>query len=463
MARPKQRENYRNGSVVAETVKKLDKDGNQIMDKDGKPVRVQIKDKDGKPVWRVCISLGTEQYLKDGKVCRRQRKVQRRYSGTLTQAREYARQLTDEYSTVDVDKTTCTFSQLVKAWEKKRPTRCSDRQFKLYCSHLSYLAPCLDGKPIVELKKSDIESALAAVSTDRGFSPTTTNKLLQIASRVFEFGIDNDYLIRNPCRGIELAETDAKERHALSEDEAYRLREALDKAEFEAYGNYYAKEARQLEEGNAFDRSSVRDLSNISMLVALRLILATGMRRGEALGLAWEDIDLARGTVHVGHSLNIERTRKAPKTGSGKRNLFIDTPTLEHLRVWRGFLEEQLQFIKDSEGNPITLTGKTPAFPNNVGGWLDPSKFARTWRKLRRELGFDGLLVHEMRNTQVTILLGNGIDISMVQNRIGHARPSTVTLQYLDEIPAHDEEAAALMGWVLYGFSDDLRQARKTA
>ena len=40
MARRKQRENYRNGSVVAETVKKLDKDGNQVMDKDGKPVRV---------------------------------------------------------------------------------------------------------------------------------------------------------------------------------------------------------------------------------------------------------------------------------------------------------------------------------------------------------------------------------------------------------------------------------------
>ena len=102
MARTKQRETYGNGSVSPVMVAKTDKQGNAVMGKDGKPAKVQEKDKRGRPVWRVCITLGVEEYTdKSGKTRKRQRKVQKRVHGTLEDARSVAKRLTEDYADID--------------------------------------------------------------------------------------------------------------------------------------------------------------------------------------------------------------------------------------------------------------------------------------------------------------------------------------------------------------------------
>jgi hypothetical protein len=80
---------------------KKDKDGNIVYGSDGKPVKVQERNKKGQQVWRVCVSLGTESYTdKDGKLRKRQRKAQKRFAGTLAQARKFAQSMAEDYEAI---------------------------------------------------------------------------------------------------------------------------------------------------------------------------------------------------------------------------------------------------------------------------------------------------------------------------------------------------------------------------
>lgn len=74
--------------------------------------------------------------------------------------------------------------------------------------------------------------------------------------------------------------------------ECARLLACVDESEAQAYTDLAEKESRQIEWGKAFGRSSMRGLIEICSVIAVRIGLATGMRRGEVFGLCWGGVDL---------------------------------------------------------------------------------------------------------------------------------------------------------------------------
>ena len=464
MARKKQRENYGNGSVTEVKKKKLDADGNPIIGKDGKPEMVQERDKQGRPIWRICITLGTEEYIdKNGKKRKRQIKApQKLFHGTLNEARKFAEQMSKDYEQVDINKAKCTFATLCDEWLKSddRP-KCSESQLRQYKTRLGYISNYFDDMPLIEIKRDHVKSALYAIQNRQGEKPlsnTTMQKVLTITNRVFEYAIDEEYIVRNPCRKISYtgSEDDAgkKDRRSLSELEAAKLRSALDEQEEAAYADFNAKEKRQAEWGHSSSRTLLRGLCHISSLVATRIMLATGARRGETLGLIWGNVDLNNGIVRIAQSLNTEVKIKAPKTEAGVRSLYIDSHTLKHLRKWKAFQEQALsQIVVD--GKPLKQGDETPVFTADGGSWIDPTNYSRWWRELRSLIGFDDLLTHELRHTQVTLLRANGAPDEMVKERIGHSWKTDSTTPYLHELPARDKLAADVMGRILYGPKTD--------
>ena len=313
MARTKQRETYGNGSVFPVLVAKVGKDGQPVTDKDGQPVKVQEKDKQGRPVWRVCVTLGVEEYTdKSGKLRKRQRKVQRRIHGTLDEARSVAKQLTEDYADIDYQSAGMTFAQACESWatSMRNANTCAPWKLKDYETMMAQASEKFGDVAITEIRQKDVESALAAVTNERKHSQRRQRERFQTVKRIFEYCIDNGWLVRNPCRGIDTPRvTEEVDRRSLTPEECARLRACLDRDELAAYGDFNAKEQRQAEWGHTFTRSKIIGLSHISGLIAVRLMLATGMRRGETLGLTWEHVDFDKQQITIVQSLNAQMGR----------------------------------------------------------------------------------------------------------------------------------------------------------
>ena len=425
--RRKARETYGSGSVT----KQLDADGRQR------------KDKHGRLGWRVCVHLGTEA---GGK----RRKVQRVVYGTLEDARAVAKRLSEEYEHIDRDASEMGFAELCGAWETamRNANACSPERLRQNAARLRKVSEAMPGKPLAELKRADVEQALAAVKEKSGYGQTTVREVFSLTKRVFRFAVDSDWMVRNPCDKMTAPRVvSTYERRSMDVDECARFREAVDRSIREAHAEFLAKERRlgEWSEARAADkvhgRGEVRGLADMSCLVAVRLIMATGMRRGEALGLEWGCVDLEGGAVTARQSRNGAGVLKSPKTSAGVRTLCVDDATRDVLRWWKEAQADALEPLPERGAS-----GHSPVVCSGTGGWVDAGNFDRWWRAYREEIGFGDLLIHELRHTQATLLLGSGADIKTVQTRLGHASASLTLDQYAHAMPANDKAAAQLMG-----------------
>ena len=472
MARKKQRETYGNGSVTPEMVAKLDADGNKVIGSDGKPKKVQRRNKRGDLAWRVCISLGMVEYTdKNGRKRQRQNKHQEIVYGTLEHAREVCKQLSAQYEHIDVKAAEKTFADVCMDWETsmRNAGTASENCLASYLRNLNHMSKQLGDKAIITITKQDVENALAAVKKERGISNTTLHKVFAVTKRVFAYAVDSDWIIRNPCNKIKAPKIDeVTNRRSLSAEECARFRACLDEAELKAIKGFREKETRQFGWGNMFGRSCLRGLSELSCLIALRIELATGLRRSEVLGLTWSAVDFESGQISVRQKLIVERKRnekrpeenaikiRKPKTKSGTRTLYVDSDTLQHLKAWKAFQESALHLVMP-DGKALSQTEETPVCVGDNGSWLRPSSLTRWWgtsqeKGFRDRIGFSGLNMHELRHTQATMLLGAGVDVKTVQTRMGHAKSSHTLDLYAHAIPANDKVAAELMG-AIYGAS----------
>ncbi|MBP3883579.1 MAG: site-specific integrase [Olsenella sp.] len=481
MARSKQRETYGNGSI------------SPILGKDGK----QKRDREGRPIWRIAVTVGSEESVdKNGRKVKRQKRIQRNFRGTLKDARKFSQELHEEYETAKEEQSQPeqkqhreeTFIDVCKEWEEdmRFGKVCNAYKLKSYATHLSYMAEHFGHKPIAQVTEEDVREALRKTVRSRHLSDTTAHVIFAVTKRVFTFARKKGKITVNPCEDLRAPRpNELVDRNSLQPEECALIRATLDRDEKEAYAAFREKEQRQRGydrfKGSDDDRASLRGLVEISNILAVRLMLATGMRRGEVLGLAWSAVNFATKQIKVVQALAIQKIEddedslddemqrievkrlrsgksclviKRPKTKKGIRTLFVDDDTLAHLREWKKFQARAFRLIRiDEDGNAIDLkqTRNTPVFCSSHGGWYDPSHLNRWWagtpyrEGYREKLGFPDLKLHEFRHTQATMLLGNGVDVKTVQTRLGHAKSSHTLDLYAHAIPANDQAAANIM------------------
>jgi integrase len=170
-----------------------------------------------------------------------------------------------------------------------------------------------------------------------------------------------------------------------------------------------------------------------------RLIITTGMRRGEALGLRWSDVDLAGARLSVNRSLTTLGGKPAwslPKTARSRRQVSLDPDTVEILRAHRvRQLEERLAAGEAWQDDDLV-------FCNEDGTVLHPDHVTKAFRRRAREAGLSVLRLHDLRHTWATLALQAGVHPKVVSDRLGHAT-SSITLDLYSHVqPALDAEAA---------------------
>lgn len=252
--------------------------------------------------------------------------------------------------------------------------------------------------------------------------------------------VDYELVLRNPVDRVKAPRCETPDRRSLSTEEARTLLAKIDEAEGEAYRRRIGIEERQGKRGDTSRRSYLRGLSAVGNVVAARIGLATGMRRGEVIALQWKHVDLQGGTIHVEQSITSYWEVKDPKSDAGKRDVSIDAKTVAHLARWKAFQAEEMALLglRQSDDTPVCCSDKAE--------YLRLTNFSRWWRAFCADNGFGGLKFHELRHTQATQLIANGVDIKTVQNRLGHASPTLTMSFYAHVLPENDQRAATLIG-----------------
>jgi integrase len=176
--------------------------------------------------------------------------------------------------------------------------------------------------------------------------------------------------------------------------------------------------------------------------------LAIGLRRGEALGLAWDDIDLdARiPTVRVNRSLQRAEGRLQllpPKTQGSRRSIQLPDIAAKALRKHRARqLEERL-----AAGPEWHDTGLV--FTTRKGTPLEPRNQVRHFKALLKRAGLTESRFHDLRHTAASLLLAQGVHPRVVMEILGHSRISLTMDTYSHVMPSVMNEAAAKMDAIL--------------
>lgn len=402
-----------------------------------------VKDKSGNIVrnrWRVGLSFGVNPLT--GKPNR----VTKIVNGSKADARRVRDELRRQYDEgLEFSQSHITFSEMSKLWTQSRYTAgaASETTIKLDAQRLRHVEALIGHMALRSITVPVLEKTFATIKEKRKLSNTTMHELHGIVKRVFSKAVDYDIILRNPCDKIKAPRKSDPNRKSLKVEDAIKLVSFVDEYERELLEGFNEKEDRQDKRGNSTTRSYINGLVNISSIMAVRIAIATGMRRGEILGLMWKDItfgDVCELSVKRAYTPALKL--KEPKTKSGYRTIAIDRITEEHLRAWKQLQAECL----DTLGEAFAQTEDTPVCCSNIGGLYDPTNFYGWWNAFRKQAGFPTLRFHELRHTQATQLLANGVDVKTVQTRLGHANASITLNWYAHAVPENDRKAAQLIG-----------------
>ena len=176
-----------------------------------------------------------------------------------------------------------------------------------------------------------------------------------------------------------------------------------------------------------------------------RLVFVMGLRRGEVLGLTWDDVDLVAGRVSIVQTRVVSPDGKtyigAPKTDAGRRTAKIDAGTVDALAR-----------LKDAQEAARAVLGQWPSpyvATSLDGRPIRPQQLTQLFHRATDAAGLRRIRLHDLRHSSAVEQYRLGVSPAVVSGRLGHSRVSTTQDLYLHYLPTHDDAAADLIGQTL--------------
>ena len=292
---------------------------------------------------------------------------------------------------------------------KVRPS--SHQTYKGYIDN--HIKPNIGKIPLEKLTTMDLQKFYRKLLTKgrverveskeqpKGLSAKTIRNINQVISSAMDLAVAQKIILTNPSNACELPKVEHKEMQTIP---AEQLQAFLDEARATGvYEMYYIE-------------------------------LATGLRRGELLGLKWTDIDWKNGVIKVRRQVaRVDgQIVEAPlKTKNSYRAVSISPQAIEVLR-------EQKRKTNDQY-----------VFPSPNGGPISPDSVNNMLKRVLERAGIPTIRFHDLRHTFATIALQNGVDIKTVSGMLGHFSAGFTLDTYAHVTTSAQKEAAETMGNVL--------------
>lgn len=238
-------------------------------------------------------------------------------------------------------------------------------------------------------------------------SNSSINAIKNILNNTFKLAIKQNILLSNPMKQLELRQKKIERKvSALSQDD-------LSKVLSEVAGTRYY----------------------IPFIISIQ----TGARRGEVLGLTWNDIDFENKRLSFKKSLLAKDGEgvelSTTKTASSNRSILMTEKLIEELIKWREEQTKNKQLYGDYYYSDYDFV-----CTNQDGSPINPKRLSTQINRLSKRLNIP-LRFHDLRHTHATMLLEADVNIKVIQERLGHNDIST-TLNVYSHVTPKIEEAA---------------------
>lgn len=258
-----------------------------------------------------------------------------------------------------------------------------------------------------------LTSLFSPTQPQKRLAPYTIQHYHRLISDILGDAVKWQYIPYNPCGRVESPRAEQAEVEYLDDIQAKHLLHLL-QAEPEIYRR------------------------------VISLLLLTGLRRGELLGLEWQDIDFAHKSMNIARTSQYLSQRgvftETPKTKSSKRLVVISDQVIDIL--WNQLLWQQRQSRKlgdkwANSGRVITSENGMPMHPDRITRWFG---------KFIKRTDLPPIHVHSLRHTYATLCITNGVPITAVAGQLGHANVAITAKIYAHAIKSAQIAAADKVG-----------------
>lgn len=347
-----------------------------------------------------------------------------KYASSLKEARTIRDDLLYEYRNNKIKPNgNINFYEFVKIWIRDY-AEVNVKPTTLYgykCNLNAYILPVFKDFKLNEIKPYHLEKfynelrgrTLKRKDVDgntKTLSSTTIQKQHRLLSLIFNTAIKWDFIDNNPCSKVMKPPTQASpEMDFYTERE---INEIMDCLEHE----------------------------DIALRVAIHMLIFGGFRRGELLGLYWEDVDFETKTISVKRNLlNIRRhgvIEDTVKTLRSVRKVKMPAKTFELLQMYKEEQELNKRLFKS------TWKDSPYVFKSTLGGFMYPDWLSSNWKRFLTKYELRKLRLHDLRHTCATYLISKGIPIATVSKRLGHSNIYTTLNIYTHSV--NDDEITAV-------------------
>jgi integrase len=278
----------------------------------------------------------------------------------------------------------------------------------------NHIIPTLGRKKLIELTTSDVDR-LISKKIVQGLSVSTVRRVRSVLAQAIDQGMRWGWVNRNVAALARAPKSVRSEGRSLSVAEARRFLEHL--------------QGHRLE-------------------TLFTLMLMTGLRRGEALGLQWIDLDTKKGILTVRRQLLREGdglVTRDTKTKGSRRVVNLPSQMLAILRSHR----QDQETARKALGTAWIDSGFI--FITAVGGPLDPRNLLRDFKKVCVEAGLGDWHLHELRHSAASLMLAQGVKLQVVSEVLGHSSIRMTADVYGHILDPDREGASAAMADVLWG------------
>jgi len=172
-----------------------------------------------------------------------------------------------------------------------------------------------------------------------------------------------------------------------------------------------------------------------------RLLAVAGLRRGELLGLTWDDVDLVLGEVRVRQTRVVTGTGQVrietPKSAKGRRTFSIDPNTVDALARLKD-TQERAAAALGGWASPYVATSQD-------GQPIYPKRLTDRFQETARAAGVPVIRLHDGRHSNITLGIEGGVPVAVMSGRVGHSRPSTTADIYFHRHRQADVDAGLLI------------------